>query len=494
MIRSSNLKLVGVLVVIFGLAAASSTKPHQTSQVSGEDPKLAPQQLREDFQILRKALEEGSSGIYRYVPKKEMDRIFDTAYARIDHPMDALEFYRIAAPVVGAMKDGHTRIGVPADIQNAIDTQVPLFPVDVTVLDDKAYILHDLATNDSRLAGAEILKINGVPTEQMLKTMEAVVHGDGDTATSGPSRLSHKQTFVTSLYTLLGIKPPFQLVYRPLNGKKVESIELQGKTLNVLKDELQQKFPPPPITNLRFLDDSSIAVLKITSFNPKLNHTGPESTHDFIKRAFEQVQSHNSAILILDLRDNGGGEDDLGKLLFSYLTTEPFQYYNDLVVNPAALNYLPEPDRTRRESSHELVKGDDGELHNVGHPNMGIQQPSQPAFQGKVFVLINGGSFSTTSEFLSVLHFHHRATFLGEEAGGGYYGNTSGFGAPVTLPNSHLILGLKMMTYYLAVSGYAHPDRGVMPDYPVRYTIADLLAGTDKDMAQAIELAHHLHK
>ena len=89
-----------------------------------------------------------------------------------------------------------------------------------------------------------------------------------------------------------------------------------------------------------------------------------------------------------------------------------------------------------------------------------------------------------------MLHHHKRGRFIGEEAAGGYYGNTSGqFNAELTLPNSKLVLALQLTTYYLAVSGYKYPDRGVIPDYPVKHTISDLLAGKDKEMELALSLA-----
>jgi C-terminal processing protease CtpA/Prc len=134
-------------------------------------------------------------------------------------------------------------------------------------------------------------------------------------------------------------------------------------------------------------------------------------------------------------------------------------------------------------------RGKDGKYHWVGHPNWGINQPSQPMFRGKVLVLINGRSFSTTSEFLSHMHFNKRATFIGEESGGGYYGNTSGYMPTITLPHSGLRLELPVMAYYMAVSGYKEASRGVIPDHPVPYTIAELIAGRDKEMELALKLA-----
>jgi len=76
-------------------------------------PKIEPKLLRDDFQIARPSLEEGHSGIYRYTPKSELDRAFDSTAAKLDHPMNALEFLRILAPVVADIKCGHTSAWPP---------------------------------------------------------------------------------------------------------------------------------------------------------------------------------------------------------------------------------------------------------------------------------------------------------------------------------------------------------------------------------------------
>jgi hypothetical protein len=92
---------------------------------------------------------------------------------------------------------------------------------------------------------------------------------------------------------------------------------------------------------------------------------------------------------------------------------------------------------------------------------------------------------------LSHARFQKRATFIGEESGGGYYGNTSGQGIDLTLPNTKVYVRIPLVSYYLAVGGYKAPAayRGVLPDHPIRYSIEDLLAGKDKELAKALELA-----
>jgi C-terminal processing protease CtpA/Prc len=101
---------------------------------------------------------------------------------------------------------------------------------------------------------------------------------------------------------------------------------------------------------------------------------------------------------------------------------------------------------------------------------------------------MNGGSFSTTCEFLSTLHNHGGATFVGEETGGAYYGNTSGADVGLLLPHSKLALPVPLVAYYMAIDGNAQAAHGIRPNYPVESTIDDILAGRDQALDTALRL------
>ena len=89
-------------------------------------------QLREDFQVARKSLEEGHSGLYRYVEKAGLDRSFDETAKSLDHPMDKFEFYRVLARAIAAIKCGHTNVALPADAREELDRS-PHLPFEVKV-------------------------------------------------------------------------------------------------------------------------------------------------------------------------------------------------------------------------------------------------------------------------------------------------------------------------------------------------------------------------
>jgi hypothetical protein len=459
-------------------------------------PKLPKQQLLEDFQIARHALEEGHSGIYRYTSKPDMDRIFDTAARSLDRPMEVLEFLRVLAPAVAAIKCGHTSVSSPEPLRRDMNNTLPLLPFQIRVLGRRAYIFRDLAdlanpeSKGGALAGKEIRLINGVPVSRIVSTMLAAVPGDGDVESSRQFRISGG--FNGYLFTLLGIKSPFDLVLAGA-GKKAHKVRVNGVTASKLQEALKTRYPQDQRPNrggeLKFYDDGRIAQIAIRQFGGFADPETKQGFREFYKQSFEAIHEKGSTALIIDLRNNGGGEDELGQLLLSYLVDRPFKYYDDLVINSMEFSFSKYTGSPIKVPPKSVEARADGKVHAVGHPNWGIKQPNQPTFAGKVYILINGGSFSTTSEFLSQAHFHRRATFIGEESAGGYYGNSSGIMPLVTLPNTKVGVRVPLMTYYMSVSGYKAASHGILPDHRVEYTIGDLLAGTDKEIAVALGLA-----
>jgi hypothetical protein len=459
---------------IFQQKEAGAKRP-ATSAAPPIPERVGPEKLREDFRILRGALEEGHPGIYRYTPKAELDKYFDQAEKALDRPMNVYEFYRVVAPAVAAVKCGHTGVRVNPDL----DKGKAVLPLVVRVLDGKLYVLRDLSCAQGPLRGQEIRVVNGVAAAKMVQTILAATPGDGDVQTSRLRRVG--ANFAGELIDLLGLESPYSVTVWDAKDNREATMRLEG----VAAAKLQQPRPKDS-AELTFFDDGKIADLKIHRFGGTANK---KDLRVFFQDCFNEVDKKKSAALILDLRDNGGGADELGKLLLSFLIDEPFQYYDDLVLNGLTFSFQKYTAQKRGLPANMLERQSNGKYRMVKHPNWGLQQPSKPTFTGKLYILINGNSFSTTSEFLSHAHARHRATFIGEESGGGYYGNTSGPGAFLTLPNTKLQAYVPLMTYYMAVHGYKAAGHGVVPDHPVTSTIDELLQGKDKELALALDLA-----
>jgi hypothetical protein len=456
--------------------SSAGSKPAAARAPAGPPDPVPPAKLRQDFRILRGALEEGHPGIYRYTSKPVLDRRFDQAEKALDRPMNIYEFYRIVAPVVAAIKCGHTGVRVSPDLTKG----KPRLPLVVRVLDGKIYVLRDLSDDQGALRGQEIRTVNGLAADKIVQTMLNAVPGDGDVQTARLRRIGGSN-FATGLIDLLGWESPYTVTFWDARQGREHAVRLEGIDAAKLVEER-----PKESATLTFLDDGKIADLKINRFGGTADK---KELKVFLRESFIESARRKSTALILDLRDNGGGADDLGKLLLSFLIDEPFRYYDDLVLNGLDFSFRTYTNQQRALPADMLERQPNGKYRMVKHPNWGTQQPSKPTFTGKVYILINGNSFSTTSEFLSHAHARKRAEFIGEESGGGYYGNTSGPGAMLTLPNTKLQAYVPLMGYYMAVRDDKAANHGVVPDHAVKYTIDELLAGSDKELALALELA-----
>jgi hypothetical protein len=453
---------------------------------SARGQEIPAKQLQEDFQIMRHALEEAHGGIYRYTSKAEMDRTFDQAYRKIDQPMKDLEFWGLVAPVVAHIRDGHLFTLWPKDFRWS---QALLLPLMVRVFEGRLLVYRDFSTDDHLIEGGEILSINGVSAGDILNKMSAMYTGEGNSKTATPYRVGHYDIFISDLYLLMKMESPFHLVYRNAQAES-KDVEMVGKSFADLQAISAVRDPAPKTTaDLKFLDDGKIAVLTIRSFQDYVDLERKLTIHDFLQQSFEQIRDRQSSSLIIDVRDDSGGLDAPGAQLFSYLWDQPFEYYKDKTINAREFDFFKYAPGAKPIPANLVEKREDGKFHYLKEPGLGLQQPRQPHFGGKVFALMNGGSFSTTCEFLSMLPFHKRGLLIGEEAAGGYDGCTCGLRVMLTLPNSKVRMSLGMITYYYAAADYKYAGRGMIPDYPVTHTISDLLAGKDRDMELALSLA-----
>jgi C-terminal processing protease CtpA/Prc len=489
--KELSIALKGILCVFllcFPLLAEQEAK----TQDFNPGKKFAVKELKNDFRLLRTALEEGHGGLYRYTPKQELDQQFETVLSKLTQPLTAREFLLHLAPLIANINDGHTGLILSSSHVDYLKKQPIFFPFKLKFIKKKAYLFRNYSQHTNLVMGGEVISINGQPISTIIEKMLPILSSDGHIESSKYRRLESTSYFGRTYIILFGITSEYSLVYQPPGTKDVKTIKCKGLTQDQLNAAFEKRYPEaaknkPPI-ELEY--KGNIPILTIRTFGGGYKKAGI-SYAEFLKNAFNQFYEKNIKNLVIDLRDNGGGRDEYGKILFAYLMDSPFKYYKHLEVKQNKHSFWPHTNMPEgeKELASSIKKNNRGtyDVEVSKHPNLGIQQPLKPTFKGNVFVLINGRSFSATGECTSLIHFYKKARFVGEECGAGYYGNTSGFVPTLTLPNTRLRIRIPLVKYTMAVSGYP-PDRGIIPDYPVVPQMSDLLNGGDTEMEFVLEL------
>lgn len=472
-----------LLLCCWSVSCQSQVPPHKQTDT------LRPAQLKEDFQLFRTALEEAHPGLYAFTPKPTFDAAFDSTLALLNRPLSEQEFYKTLTPLITRVRDGHLKFMAEGKANHKYPFHDDrLLPLKLFVTEGKTHVEHTYDDGANVPAGAEVLAINGKPMAAILQELLPYVSfADGRVLSSKYLELSHH--FSGYYAAFMEVTPTYAVTYQVADNTP-QTVELAAVPLTLINQKEQElaatKGKEPPL-QLQFLDHG-VALLTIKLFWFESKETDFEQ---FLKDAFRQINARNTKSLILDLRNNEGGKDSYGSLLYSYLTDQPFRYYDRLTTRTdqkfsfARQAHLPWYFGIYR---HLLRRNQAGEHVWTRHDNLKVQQPQPNPFRGDVYVLINGWSFSVTSEFAAVAHANRRASFIGQETGGGYYGNNSGFFAILNLPYSRFVLGIPLWHYHMAVSGYPHRDRGIIPDVPVAPSVHDLLQGVDREREVALAL------
>jgi hypothetical protein len=477
---------------------------------------LEPSQLKSDFRLFRRALEEAHPALYRFTTKRAIDAEFARADATLTRPMTVLEFHNVLAPVLAAIKDGHTGFARDqGDEISAIVASARQFPLALTFESTRGFVLLNEGLDDRVKPGMEVLAINGQPLAEILKRILPNLASDGDIQTwktyqLGISRgffqrdqASPYRTGFSESYRLYIADPAsFGTTLRDPQTRKTIVVDLAGVTvaeaavnaeanpvnrdvlagLDTLRDRnVHQR------QSIRYLDGEDTALLI-----PQWNRTSPA----FLKETFAGLRSRGTKNLIIDVRGNTGGFDQIPVLLFSYLTSKEFlaiegnrvntfqptfrQYTTLGVVDLATDTYLG--------PASGIWKPDPrgGWIMTEKYPAIGMQKPSENHFDGPVYVLIDGGGFSATPAFTVLADYYKRATFIGEETGGSGSGGAGSDIGP-TLPESHLHLAMPMESYFSVVDK-TPPRRGTLPKYRVTQTLGDLASGRDTGLEFTLEL------
>lgn len=437
--------------------------------------------LKKDLAFLRGKYERHNPNLYLYNSKQQLDRYFDSLSEHIVAPMTDMGFYRYLGSITARIKDAHTSVFPNESCEWWYGNQPYFIPLLITCNSGK--IMTDLCASPDRSIpdGSEIVSINEKPAAEILEQLRPYAPRDGYNETRVNWVINN---FFSYFYCYcIESTGTFRIVYNtPEHEQRTHT--LQATTVDSMWSGTYRFYPARYVAGrrdssitLRFREDSTIAILRIRSFAKHGWHSKEDPFRKTIRRYFGLIKNAPVKNLIIDVRDNSGGNPEYARFLASHLLDKEFVYISQY--KAVERLHWNEADDSKRNG-------------NKWYPYCGTgkTQPEKNVYTGKLYVLMDGGSTSTAGDFVACLDFYDRAVFIGEESGANK--TVSGgmiFSSEFELPNTKL--RCRMSTIQgINKSGQPNDGHGVLPDYTVVPTPEDYMNFHNPMLEKAMELIH----
>lgn len=475
-----------------------------TAQDYGDLPKLDSNKLQRDLELLYQGLDKFHSGMYWYTPKDSVDIAFQNAKTKIATDLNILQFNKIIAPLVALSREDHTDIQLPKEILNEINTNqnIKLFPFTVVFLGTKLFLVVNASNNSEVIENLEVTKINGETPEEIVSKSGSLFASDGYIKNVKYSDLEGFN-FSKYYYFYYGIVDQFKIELKE-NSTVITIKSLSVKDIKSNIDKRANKSISKTKSDLlQFkIIDSSTAYIDIQSFSDSniKEESQYKSFKKFLESSFKNIRQKKIKNLIIDISKNGGGTEGNEGLLYSYIGSNYQKYLKVKAKTQKAIldNGIDKPIKLKTfgilENLLENKKIKDGSLErreSIGLGLMAFKKEPKNKFLGKVYVLISPITYSGASEFANMIYSQNLATFIGQETGGGYLGNTSGYTRKLILPNSKIIITIPALQFVMNVEPKFPIGSGVKPKYEVIPTIKQYLNNENVSLNFALKLINN---
>jgi hypothetical protein len=461
MTRRLHALLVALAIASFATAAAAQAPPAAT--VPAAD-------IRADFDALYGGLKAAHYDLYARRPRAEYDALFARMRRALDEPLALDEVERRFQRFVAYGNVAHARIDAVARGWEAYRTAGGrAFPLSLRVVDGRVYV-GDPSWSDGLAPGTEVLTIDRRPALRWLDAMRAHLSADND-------YLAYAQLETRlPMYVWLA-RGPVDLRVAGVAPVRMRLAALDRAGFQAAEAKRAKRFALDwNARDARMLDDG-IAYLRPGPFYD--NRADAPDPWDnkafvaFVDAAFARFIAAGAKDLIVDVRDNPGGDNSFSDPMIAWFATKPFRFTDafDIKVSAAttasnARRLDGAADSVSAKLAAAYAKAQPGEHVRFEIPY--VPPRAGKRFAGRVHLLVNRHSYSNTVNVAAIVQDYGFGKILGEETAD--LASTLGAMETFTLPRTGIDVGYPKARI-LRPNGDARA-RGVVPDVEIATPIA----------------------
>ena len=390
---------------------------------------------------------------YEVTTDEKWDTLYQEYLPLVAEAKEPRRYYELLLRFINTLKDGHTYIIVPDEIRP------PYSALFFTSYVDGKHILTDVPKASSKLLGAEILAVNGIPLQKYLEKNIYPLAWHGNMTSRYVYGLLGYFIGISEHDSAVISTDKGDLTARIGNDVKEEDFSsLCGFSVFPVHKDISDRD--------RIIDTEELSTV-ITSDNIAVISFNIccDSVKDLLRSNAEKLKDCSG--YIIDIRRNSGGGDYSCSALASL-------FLKNYGTGGKFYQRIYDPDRQAKNSNidREYTIINDDQKHFT--PPFVTDKP--------VAVLIGGYTASAAESFIIMMKSENRAALIGENSAG-----TNGM--PVifrdSLPGggSYAICTMKCLTD----DGFDYNNVGISPDIYCKNTVEDCRNGFDRVMDEGLK-------
>lgn len=431
--------------------------------------------VQADFDQLYATLKRAHYDLFARRDRAEYDRLYIAMRRDFEQPMTELEVRKAFQRFVAYGNVAHAQIPLPfGAFQEFVNDGGRVIPIEIRVVDGRVFVTENNSGNAQLQPGDELLVIDGKRALDWLAQLRRYVSADHP-----PLAYGLMEFWLGALVWLeFGERDGVKMTVADGDGQR--EIQIPFRTLTEIRAARRERSAQGldvdfNTREFRLLDDGA-AYLRPGPFYNTAGQPMWDSSEfrAFIDDAFKRIVGAGSTDLIIDLRNNPGGDKSFSDLMVAWFAGRDFRFYSTFKfkiseptrrgIQERLETYADAPDSLLADLRRmaELVQ----QHENGARVELDIEASSPRAgrrYEGKVYALINRHSYSNTTAVAALLQDYGFATILGEET----HDLPSSYGAAEKFTLNHTGIDVHYPKSWFERPSGLVAVRGVVPDVKI---------------------------